>query len=204
MKGNGRRFRTDRTIVPISNEEAIKALDNRIRQIDAKGSWRTIAQQYHSAKEAGHKTTALDLLALAKAYRDSGEAPLDDGFFFVAFALLEIAESPDYHPEKDDPALRAIGDKIRAAEAAHGLAEDEFWMAGEAPDDVEALRAEWDAAFDRRTATVFRSHGEDDMADLFLNDRLTFDRRYDRGRQSFFGPPDADMADFLRKNGIID
>jgi len=202
MRTDDRRF--PRRQPPIDNAAAIKELESRIRQIDAKESWRKMAQLDHAAREAGQETSPVELLALSKAIRDSGEWPPDTGFFYVVAALMQIADDLDVDPEEDDPALKAIGEKLRAAEVAHGLAEDEYWPLGEAPDDVEQLRAEWEAAHDRRTAAVFRAHGEGDMADLFLNDRLAFDRRYERGRRAILGPLPADMEDSLRKRGIID
>ena len=42
------------------------------------------------------------------------------------------------------------------------------------------------------------------MADLYVNDRLEYDRRYERGRQFFFGPPDEELARVLREKGIIE
>ena len=35
-------------------------------------------------------------------------------------------------------------------------------------------------------------------SDLHLYNRLEYDRRYERGRQFFFGPPDEEYAKVLR------
>ena len=42
------------------------------------------------------------------------------------------------------------------------------------------------------------------MADLYLTDRRGFDRRMERGRQHFFGPPSGAHAAYLRAKGIIE
>jgi hypothetical protein len=63
-------------------------------------------------------------------------------------------------------------------------------------DEVEELN--------RDTLALLRRCGQDDLADLFERDRLDFDRRYERGRQFFHGPPEEEMAAHLRKRGIID
>lgn len=57
---------------------------------------------------------------------------------------------------------------------------------------------------DRHTAATLRRHGLDDLADLYTQDRLGHDRRYERGRQFFFGPPDEELAARLREMGIIE
>jgi hypothetical protein len=57
---------------------------------------------------------------------------------------------------------------------------------------------------DRHTIATLRRHGLDDLADLHARDRLGYDRRYERGRQFFFGPPDEELAGRLRERGIIE
>jgi hypothetical protein len=57
---------------------------------------------------------------------------------------------------------------------------------------------------DRHTLASLRRFGLDELADLYANDRLEFDRQHERGRQFFFGPPDEMLAQGLREKGIID
>jgi hypothetical protein len=57
---------------------------------------------------------------------------------------------------------------------------------------------------DRQTVATLRRHGMDDLADLYAQDQLEYDRRYERGWQFFFGPPDEELAARLREKGIID
>jgi len=57
---------------------------------------------------------------------------------------------------------------------------------------------------DRHVEASLRRHGLDDLADLHARDRLEFDRRRERGRQFFYGPPDEGLAERLREKGIID
>jgi hypothetical protein len=61
-----------------------------------------------------------------------------------------------------------------------------------------------DAVLDGHIIAILRQFGADDLANLFLTDRLEYDRRRERGRQFFFGPPDEDLARQLRMEGIID
>jgi hypothetical protein len=57
---------------------------------------------------------------------------------------------------------------------------------------------------DRHTLTLLRRFGLDDMADLYAANLLEYERRHERGRQFFFGPPDEIVAKNLRERGIID
>ena len=57
---------------------------------------------------------------------------------------------------------------------------------------------------DAITAALFRAQGESGLARLYLTDRRAFDRRMERGRQHFFGPPSGAHAAYLRSKGIID
>jgi len=57
---------------------------------------------------------------------------------------------------------------------------------------------------DRHVAAALRRHGLDGQADLHERGRLEYDRRHERGRQFFFGPPDQELAARLREKGIID
>ncbi len=64
--------------------------------------------------------------------------------------------------------------------------------------------AEYNREADAITAALFRAEGERGLAHLFLTDRRGFDRRLERGRQHFFGPPTGAHATYLRSKGIID
>ena len=67
-----------------------------------------------------------------------------------------------------------------------------------------AAMAEYNREADAITAALFRAQGEPGLAHLYLTDRRAFDRRMERGRQHFFGPPAGAHAAYLRSKGIID
>jgi len=64
--------------------------------------------------------------------------------------------------------------------------------------------AEYNREADAITAALFRAQGEAGVAHLYLTDRRAFDRRIERGRQHFFGPPAGAHAAYLRSKGIIE
>ena len=61
-----------------------------------------------------------------------------------------------------------------------------------------------DDDLERHVQVSLRRPGLDDLAELHASDRLGYDRRRERGRQFFFGPPDEELAARLRAKGIID
>jgi len=66
------------------------------------------------------------------------------------------------------------------------------------------VMAEYNREADAITAALFRAQGEAGLAHLYLTARRAFDRRLERGRQHFFGPPSGAHATYLRSKGIID
>ena len=63
-------------------------------------------------------------------------------------------------------------------------------------DEWTAAMVEYNREADAITAALFRAQGEAGLASLYLTDRRTFDRRMERGRQHFFGPPTGAHASF--------
>jgi hypothetical protein len=57
---------------------------------------------------------------------------------------------------------------------------------------------------DRHTLASLGRCGADDLAEMYVRGRPGYDRRRERGRQFFYGPPDADLAERLREKGLID
>jgi hypothetical protein len=85
--------------------------------------------------------------------------------------------------------------------------------AGVLPDEVTVFLVDWALqwmppakgdAVDGHTVTLLRRFGFNDLADAYVSDRLAFDRRRERGRQFFYGPPDEELARHLRAKGIIE
>ena len=54
--------------------------------------------------------------------------------------------------------------------------------------------ADYNHEADAITAALFRAQGEAGLARLYLRDRRAFDRRMERGREHFFGPPSGAHA----------
>jgi hypothetical protein len=92
----------------------------------------------------------------------------------------------------DDATLFLIGHAIQ-------------WMPpdlGPEPPEGEEEEEEGDDLLNRHTLATLRRFGPDDLAELYEGNRLEYDRRHERGRLCFFGPPDEELAAPQRAEGI--
>src|SRR5438034_11760771 len=124
-------------------------------------------------------------LAATRVVRDVGALPPDAILYLLAQPLLDLAS---------DQLMRDRDLTTRYAERFEVEGSDEW----------TAAMAEYNREADAITAALFRAQGEAGLAHLYLTDRHAFDRRMERGRQPFFGPPSGAHAAYLRSKGIID
>jgi len=117
--------------------------------------------------------------------RDLGALPPDAILYLLAQPLLDLASD---HLVRDRDLTARYEDRFEVEDG-------EEWT---------AAMAEYNREADAITAALFRAQGEPGLADLYLTDRRGFDRRMERGRQHFFGPPTGAHATYLRSKGIID
>src|SRR6266516_3425646 len=128
---------------------------------------------------------AEDRLAAVRVIRDLGALPPDAILYLLAQPLLDLAS---------DRLMRDRDLTVRY-EARFEVEDSNEWT---------ATMAEYNREADAITAAIFRAEGEPGLAHLYLTDRRAFDRRLERGRQHFFGPPTGAHATYLRSKGIID
>jgi len=124
-------------------------------------------------------------LAATRVVRDLGALPPDAIFYLLAEPLLDLASD---HLMRDR-------DLTARYEARFEVEDSDEWM---------TAMAEYNREADAITAALFRARGEVGLARLYLANRRAFDRRMERGRQHFFGPPAGAHAAYLRSKGIMD
>jgi len=117
------------------------------------------------------------IIRAAQIMREAGAIDGEESCFFIVFGSEIIAD----RRIMADAELNRISAEIRKKEKKYGLKEDEYWPAGEAPDDVETLRAAFDKRRGHILADVLREFGEDEMVDLYLRNEKEFYRRLIRG-----------------------
>jgi hypothetical protein len=134
------------------------------------------------------------------------------GPFRVVDARLKELARADRQPAAWKSLVEGLADAT--PEAGRFAAYRAVREAGVLPEDAAHFlfghAAQWvpsgddEADPDRHTLTTFGRYGLDDLAELYAQDRREYDRRHERGRQFFFGPPDELLAQRLRQRGIID
>lgn len=165
-------------------------------------------ESLRAKREIGKKVTWEEHLEFGLVLYDAGRMPLDAGLFWVQRILVDAGPGEEraqtvYH--------RDFQGRFEIIRREHGLADGEDWPVGEGPPECEALDREFEAACQRVEADVLCEYAGrlghpllKEAADLCRSDRLAFERRVEKGRQWFFGPPDETAAEYLRSEGIID
>src|SRR5881396_1852782 len=118
---------------------------------------------------------AEDRLAATRVVRDLGTLPPDAILYLLAQPLLDLASD---HLMRDR-------DLTARYEARFEVEDSDEWT---------AAMAEYNCEADAITAALFRAQREAGLARLYLRDRRAFDRRMERGREHFFGPPSGAHA----------
>jgi len=149
----------------------------------------TPARWYETWRRLGPDSTDEQRLAVFQAIRDAGALSADAGFHLVAWQIeqiLMVAEEEE---------LWEIHEQLDAIRQDHGLAEDEDWLADEAPPDYQELNRQYEDAYDDLYRRLLERHGEHVMAQLYFDDQDEFDRRWEAGRRFFHPPQEASEHD---------
>ncbi|AKF79211.1 hypothetical protein MFUL124B02_01885 [Myxococcus fulvus 124B02] len=145
--------------------------------------WRGLAARL---LELGDDAMDAQLLVAFRAAREEGVVPPDAGFFLVAHILTAMADEA----LSEVPRVQRLALELDLMEREYGM-EDGIWHDADEPppEDWEALLAEYEGACDEARAAFFRAYGEEDMARLYVEDRVSFHRRFESGRRFFHGLP---------------
>ncbi len=128
-------------------------------------------------------------LAVYQAVRDSGCLPAEAGFYLVSWQVDAMAGM------EAEISLGHLDEQMEAIKDRHGLAEDEFWPSGKAPEEYEKLRREYQDAWDEIFAATLEQYGEFEMARQFREDPEGFESRSEAGQAFFHGPQDSPEFD---------
>ncbi|RKH20259.1 hypothetical protein D7Y13_12670 [Corallococcus praedator] len=161
-------------------EQELDGMRREARETEAR--WRVLAAKL---TELGGEAMDAQLLVTFRGARDAGAVPPDAGFFLVAHILTAMADEAI----AEDPRVRMRAGELDAMEREYGLT-GEGWPEGDIPpEDWEALCVEYERACDEARAAFFRAYGEEEMARLYLDQRVTFHHRFESGRRFFHGLP---------------
>ena len=100
-------------------------------------------------------------------------------FFGLATGLEKISDHRIFELH-NDVRLNELNIKIKEIQEQEGLEDDEFFVRGDpdSPEDYQALNIEFEHRIDEIRIDILIKFGEDELAELFLNNRMQYIKRY--------------------------
>lgn len=136
-------------------------------------------------------------ISIAQARYDAGEVSEHELLFHKCFAIENQVHESRWANGIYDESLNPIAEKMKAVEKGHGLADDEFWLKSDAPEDYLRFSAAYDKEMERKLLETFVEFGADDLKELYLSNREEFDRLHHIGGRSIFLKGDRPRLQFL-------
>jgi len=123
-------------------------------------------------------------IAVARGMRNIGMIDEDLALFSIAMAIERIVD--ELVMSRSSHALERIFDRTRELQEAHGLNQDEFWLAQDEPQEHRDLTREWTRVHDLLYFAAFDEYGEPNIAAIYRYDRARYDAMRERGRRQVF------------------
>jgi hypothetical protein len=125
---------------------------------------------------------ASDLIRKLQEQRDNNPAKADLVLYGIVLGIQKMSDYEIYELRIDDR-LKELNEKIKEIEIREGLEKGEIFILGDpdTPEDYEELNIEFNHRIDEINAGIMREFGEDELAELFMNDRKEFIHRYHNG-----------------------
>jgi hypothetical protein len=134
--------------------------------------------------------TRLDFVKLLREHYAAGTTSYPREAYFFAIARSLIFEADDRFGKAviSDPELIDLSARMAAIRTQHHLKKNEdFWIDDDdTPEEYKQLHELWDQKAHEFETSIMLEVGENEMAQLYANDRLDYDRRYDAGFCLFY------------------
>ena len=121
------------------------------------------------------------LIRELQVFRDTSDHSIDPDliFFGLATGLEKISDHRIFELH-NDVRLNELNIKIKEIQEREGLEDDEFFVRGDpdSPEDYQALNIEFEHRIDEIRIDILIKFGEDELAELFLNNRMQYIKRY--------------------------
>ena len=123
-----------------------------------------------------------DLIRKLQEQRDANPARTDLVLYGIALGIQKMSDYEIYELRIDDR-LKELNEKIKEIEIREGLEKGEIFILGDpdTPEDYEEPNIEFRHPLDEINANIMREFGGVELAELFMNDRKEFIRRYHNG-----------------------
>lgn len=105
-----------------------------------------------------------------------------DQYYAVVNLIHETRWLNGYYSDDLEP----INQKMREIEKIYGLKPDEYWAKGDAPEEYQALKEEYEKVLEVKLESEFLEFATDDVSKLFLVDRDHLETFREIGRKSIY------------------
>ena len=125
-----------------------------------------------------------NLIRELQVFRDTSDDSIDSDLIFFGLATgLEKISDYRIFELRNDVRLNELNTKIKKIQGREGLDDDEYFVRGDpdSPKDYQSLIIEFEHRIDEIRIDILSEFGEDELAELFLNSRKEYVRRYYNG-----------------------
>ena len=124
------------------------------------------------------------LIRELQVFRDTSDDSIDPDLIFFGLATgLENISDYRIFELRNDIRLNELSTKIKKVQEREGLDDDEYFVRRDpdSPEDYQALIVEFEHRIDEIRIDILSEFGEDELAELFLNNRMQYIKRYYNG-----------------------
>jgi hypothetical protein len=125
-----------------------------------------------------------NLIRELQVFRDTSDDSINPDliFFGLATGLEKVSDFRIFELRNDVP-LNELNIKIKKIQGREGLDEDEYFVRGDpdSPEDYQALIIEFEHRIDEIRIDILSEFDEDELTELFLNNRMKYINRYYNG-----------------------
>ena len=122
-----------------------------------------------------------NLIRELQVFRDTSDDSIDPDLIFFGLSVgLEKISDYRIFELHNDVRLNELNTKIKEVQKREGLEDDEFFVRGDpdTPEDYQALNIEFEHRIDEIRIDILSEFDEDEIAELFLNSRMEYVKRY--------------------------
>ena len=124
------------------------------------------------------------LLGKLQVYRDTSNNSIDPDLILFGLATgLEKISDYRIFELRNDVRLNELNTKIKEIQEREGMDDDEHFVRGDpdSPEDYQALNIEFEHRIDEIRIDIMNEYDEEELAELFLNSRMKYIKRYYNG-----------------------